>query len=479
MLRLLDILDNKAMNEDDPTFTYIYRLLEIVSPYVEQDQLPLNTIEILLRAAIVNGIGSEDAISLGDIAISYINVDRFQRHIIASDEWILALQYLISSYSPDIEFLDFSIPAPEEILVLPTVNDESELISSRKAMVEALSDLSVLPDFQQKYAYNSNVEEVTALAKSSTALTSRTSSSQGRIVLESLKQLLSAKQVPQVQLCSCILLGNLARSDTMGQYMLSHLNIQQDLLEIVRSSSDDQVLHSTLAFLRNLAIPSQNKEVLQDSGILESLSRFWGASATIKPQMTYSAAMVARQVINGCIANVRRLLRPLSTDHSSPAHSKTYLSLILASFTLIDDIAVKTEVGRIVAAVLRAVVSTQDAALADLLFTLHGDLATPLGVMVTQNQYPVIRSEGWFAMALMARSAAGAELLHVLLSDAAVFGALGATISGSTSTIQTKDSTPELSSEPSPDQQAKDRQNALVLVNEMLKHGVRLQIPFV
>jgi hypothetical protein len=137
-------------------------------------------------------------------------------------------------------------------------------------------------------------------------------------------------------------------------------------------------------------------------------------------------------------------------------------------------------------------------------FKMHPDVGRPLSFMVSQDKWPVVRSEGWFVFALMARFPEGAQCISDLMHDVAVFqplvemltgkkiidypypppssspgsetsnaiGSPSGSGSGSTSTFNLEGRSPE---SVQPHAQAAemariDRENALVLVSELLKN---------
>ncbi|MCJ1410739.1 hypothetical protein MMC19_004825 [Ptychographa xylographoides] len=217
------------------------------------------------------------------------------------------------------------------------------------------------------------------------------------------------------------------------------------------------------------------------------MARFW--TVELMPQLTYAAVSLGRQVINGSILNISKLLTSLSLDEESPASSKTYLSLMFSLFDKSDDPTVKVEIGRIVAAILRCLCASEPLpnpshrdSLLHRLYQLHPDVAQPLAMMVTQARWPIIRSEGWFALALMARSVEGSAAVDSILQQVEVFGGLEASIRGQSSLLTTNLSesysdpgSPDLSegrttSERRADMQTKDRENAMVMVSEILRN---------
>ena len=154
------------------------------------------------------------------------------------------------------------------------------------------------------------------------------------------------------------------------------------------------------------------------------------------PQITHTTASLMRQLINRCTDNISRILTPLSADEESPAYSRTYLSLILSLFENSDDLTIKVEIARIVAAIFRTIhtsdVSTPSSfseITLHRLYSLHPNIGWPLAVMVSQTQWPVMRSEGWFAMALAARTKEGSLAIDAVL-EVSVLDALEGTIRG-------------------------------------------------
>ncbi|KAL9121312.1 MAG: hypothetical protein Q9187_002135 [Circinaria calcarea] len=288
------------------------------------------------------------------------------------------------------------------------------------------------------------------------------------------------------------MLGNLARSDEMCKSMVFRLQIHTILITALKNSSDTQVIHSVLSFLRNLGLAAETKQAIGEADAIGTVARLW--SCDTLPQVAHAAASFTRQIINGSLPNVHRLLAPLSPDPDSPAHARTYLSLLLSLFDKSDDVTIKMEVARTVAAILRCTHSADRSSFGESrdtieqrLYSLHPDLGQPLINMITQTQWPIIRSEGWFALALMARSKEGSTALDSILNRVELFGALEQTIRGQSSlagarshvgnsavvsegmpSVNFTDPVPRLDQEE--DMRLKDRENAMVLVHELIRN---------
>ena len=437
------------------------------------DTSPDEAVGIFLQASIKPDIDVDDSISLVDIALLHLKQPRFQNTLVENDQFQLALKFLIRTYSAEADLSEDDLP---DVASLKTSyrdpEDEKELFRARTTVIQTLAETSSLAAFTAKYA---SLENPTT---------------------EILTNWLVAPQA-QLQQCSCIVLGNLACSDEICTSMVADSDIVRGLFAILRSSSDSQLIHAALGYLRNLALPEDNKNILGAAGAIEILNRFWTSDPL--PQISHLAAGVVRQLVNGSLSNVRKLLSSLSSDKDSPAFSRTYLSLLLSTYDKSDDIAVRTEIARVVTAILRCIHGQQTLQpardeLLYRLYSLHPDLGRPLASMVVQSQFPVIRSEGWFGFALIARSGRGRPLISNVVSDVTVFGALEKAIRGDPYDTQAESaslSASPLSAYASPvalspqsggsaqqqrEIRSKDRQNAMILVNELLRNGVGLQI---
>ena len=397
--------------------------------------------------------------------VIFLELERFQKILIARDLVTIPLLIIIRSFSPQAPASPLLSVANLNTLVRDP-EEEEQLSAVRSALIRALSDVSAVPEFGRRYPIGSSL-------------------------FDSLLRWLSSSGV-HFQICSCIMLGNLARSDMVCSSMVKDLHLHQILATLLKESSDLQVLHSVLGFLRNLALPIGNKDPMGAAGMIEAISRIWSMEFNV--QLQYAAVGLTRQLLNGSIANVQRLLNPLSLDPDSPAHEKTYLSLLLSLFEKTDQTPTKLEIARIIAAIWRCLnVADQPLEIEDIdtiihkLFSKHSNVLVPLAMMVSQSQWPVLRSEGWFALALMARSKEGTAAINSVLGRVEFLGALVETITGKSMAVEvdnrTAASEPGSGSEPTepgmrPNQREemrmRDRENAMVLVSELLKNSVRL-----
>ncbi|KAB8212882.1 hypothetical protein BDV33DRAFT_197196 [Aspergillus novoparasiticus] len=151
---------------------------------------------------------------------------------------------------------------------------------------------------------------------------------------------------------------------------------------------------------------------------------------------------------------------------NSQPPASTYLSQLLLLFEKTDSTPIRIEIGRIIASICRTLVPKsreQDEeadAILKRLFSIHSGIAFPLGAMISQTQWPVVRSEGWFALALMASSQPGSVTVVECLEKMDLFPTLEQ--SSSAESLGSTDEADKL-------QLIKDRDNIIVLIQEILK----------
>ncbi|GAQ43091.1 GTP-binding protein [Aspergillus niger] len=418
---LLKLVKDGAFKDKDALLDYVFELIELQGIASSPD----GTISLLVELALDEDVASTPArfSCLVSGLATYLNNTRFQEICISS--------YIV----PDIlGVLSRSLTFKTE----SSAEDTQALAQSRLKINQILAEISGSTSFAQYYPLDSPLAQ-------------------------SLKTWLKSTD-DQLQICSCVILGNLARSDATCERMVQDLNIHEELITILKSDVRGAVLHSALGFLKNLAIAGNNRLVLGEAGILPAVSRLWQYESV--PQVQFAATSIARQVIVAAVDNISRLLEGLPRDGTDSNDERTYLSLLLALFQKTDSTPIKTEIGRTVASICRTLVPKSRegdptaVALLDRFFDLHEDIALPVGAMIAQSQWPVVRSEGWFAMALMASNKGGAMAVSRSLQRMEILPLLEKTLSAEAS--EPAEETEQL-------QTKKDRDNISVLVQELLK----------
>ncbi|KAI6713290.1 hypothetical protein JHW43_004163 [Diplocarpon mali] len=476
---LIDLISSPRFNDSRPLLGYLCKILDLMAAQAFDPELaPESTPIVLLRIATNRElpVAMDDFIALVNTALAYLQYERYQKALISQDALdstlaVLEDSYTRSDFHPSIQAFGVAKSSDQD--------DTKALSQMRTKFNQVLSDLSALPAFQEAYP-----------------VTSAFSSS--------LRRWLSSPHL-QLQVCACIMLGNIARSDKTCEQFVHVSQVHKLLVTILVDATDSQLLHATIGFLKNLAMPAKNKEVLGDAGLFEVLPRLW-ALDVLQP-IQFSAISLARQLTIGNFNNVRRICKRLSEDEESPAYTRTKLSLLIALFERTDVEPIKMEIARLVTSICRVfntsvgrdTTEAETSRIQRNFFSLHPDIGRPLSFMVSQTKWPVVRSEGWFVFALMARTPEGAQCVRDLIEDATVFRLLAEMLTGKPIIDDTlSSSSPSSSVSPYPPPSAPplpsinseleahttesgqphaqasemarlDRENGLVLVNELLK----------
>jgi len=438
----------------------------IPNPASESANAPDNTVLVLFQIAVdrESPCDMDDYVALVNTAVAYMQNEKFQKALIAQGGLDTTLSVLVDSYTRFDSAPSIGGPSPDQ--------DEAKILSQmRSSLNQVLSDVSALPEFKESYPV---VSPFTS----------------------SLRRWLSSPQM-QLQVCACIMLGNLARSDAACEEFVHTSQVHKPLIEILIDTTDSQLLHAAIGFLKNLAMPLKNKEVIGTPTLWAALPRLWLLDTL--QQIQYSSISLARQLVNGTFENVRKVCKRLSQDKDSPAHMRTSLSILMALFDRTDVEPIKMEISRLVTAVCRTFNSHTFDSPEDMervrknFFTMHPDVGRPLSFMVSQTKWPVVRSEGWFVFALMARFPEGAQCISDMMQDVTVFQPLVELLTGKnlvdykspsasvSPSASGSASSPGMTMDgPTPEsvkphaQAAEmariDRENALVLVSELLKN---------
>ncbi|KKZ63048.1 hypothetical protein EMCG_02549 [[Emmonsia] crescens] len=433
---LLTLLSGDLI-EGNALLTYTFELLETSTEHAAAqgvERAPDVALPLLINLATDEDIEFTHFATLCSCLASYLQNERFQNLCIIRRLVERVILVLRRSY----DLIPHAL-APEDIQMLTQL---------RLRLNQALSDISALPLFSQAYPPNCDLSETL------------------RSWLREPKD--------QLQICACVMLGNLAREDKICTSMVKDFQVHVPLISILNGDAKGAVLHAVLGFLKNLAIATDNKEHLGSAGIIKAVSRLWAFDTV--PQVQFSAASLTRQVIVSSFNNISRLLEPLSSDPDSPANSRTHLSLLLSLFEKSDSTPIKIEIGRTICAICRSInqrqqdgteAAIESSDLSERLYKLHEDVAWPIGTMITQTEWPVVQSEGWFALALMASTPAGSLAVVDSLQNMSVFQLINDTVKMVISEASGGESAQEKTERL---KKAKDRDNAIILVNGLLKN---------
>ena len=241
-----------------------------------------------------------------------------------------------------------------------------------------------------------------------------------------------------LQTSACIMLGNVATSDAACLSLVNSHSIHIPLIAIMSQKDKDYgTVFSSVGMLRNLVLPTENKLVVGDpeSGIWQALETRWlhDIEGGIEKQVPYAVSGLGRILVKGCRKNALRMLEnatsSLPDDGEASEEITTRLSILLKLSAKSDEVPTKTEIVRTVCEVLRCVAAWKKqssgwAASEDGIgltlaeveervynsggkYRNHGMLPQVIGAMVNQDKWPAVRSEGIFALGLLAAGFGG------------------------------------------------------------------------
>ncbi|KAI8628522.1 ARM repeat-containing protein [Xylariaceae sp. FL1651] len=267
-------------------------------------------------------IDTEDFLGQASVALTYLSQDQFQQTFLETPG---SINIILQVFSKACGGFDISQIDRE---------DQAQLKQIQTAFTATLADLSAQPLFASSCTLDS-------------------------LEVQMLQRWISTPYIP-LQSAACLMLGNIARSDEKCSYLVQHSAIHVPLIAILTDPTnvDAGLLHSVLSFLKNLAIPTGNKAMLGNAGLLEThvLPRIWDLDT--QPQVQFDAVSLTRLLLVSCPANVRRICAPLSEDPASPAHDRSTLHLLMDLNTRSDHEPTKMETARAVMTVCRVLHSS-------------------------------------------------------------------------------------------------------------------------
>ncbi|ROT42636.1 ARM repeat-containing protein [Sodiomyces alkalinus F11] len=509
---LVDLLSSPRLIGCYSLISTIGTILELLvaqqpEPMVASPQTP----SVLLNLAVDSSVVDDpaDTVLLISVALSYLSFENLQSTFVASG----GVPTILSAFQRFTTLLDSAAAAVAQ--GDDAKNDlGSQFRQAGSTFMQLLADICYLPSFTSTHPLGSPVFET---------LTSWLDPS-------SHPSLQAA-----ACLCIGNLARSDETSIALVQTHATHLPViaivASQLQSLPQPPPDPLLLHSSLSLLKNLAIPPATKPLLSSLLSPQLLPSLWSLDPNTSlqiPQLQFASASLARLLLTSSPPNVRLFISP---DQGTKGEDETPLHRLLDLFTKADPTSAahtRTEAARALLAILKALHTTptgdqqsdnnnnndnddDDADDAEPLpSSLRADfyaryanesLLPILAFLVTQDKFPALRSEAWFVMALMARSLDGAAAVTRLLkSSEGAWDALRNRVRGrqdhvaSTADDRTGEASSSLfpaegtvtidassSAEGLPAQQQRkkdggdvtraDRENALVLVSELMRIG--------
>ncbi|EPS40456.1 hypothetical protein H072_5709 [Dactylellina haptotyla CBS 200.50] len=285
--------------------------------------------------------------------------------------------------------------------------------------------------------------------------------------------------------CAALVLGNVARSAESCKVLTTCYTIHLSLVKILEDQSQIGALHAAGGALRNILIglPGLREDIVA-AGVLAHCQKFYLASVMIEVQ--HMGLSLARILIANSIENVAMILKPLESESDvSP------MTQILDLYEGNTELPIRTEIGRIVVSILREIAkcSDQDSRkpyLRTIIIGMCPRFVEPIIQITIQDKWPVVASEGWFAMALFARTIEGANALADIKFPKEFYKLIRSSMSATVATLEEKsiiqtdpmtamrgESKTELggNTEIAANRHQKDRDNIYIFLSEFLRNN--------
>ncbi|EHK23602.1 uncharacterized protein TRIVIDRAFT_63969 [Trichoderma virens Gv29-8] len=400
--RLIDLLSAPSLANYIVFVPYFCKILALlVSQEGEAARASPRTVEILLTLAtsLPSRDDIDDFISLVSVAGAYLADDKFQVALIQGP---LMQLFLSTFYHAHTHF---------NLLEIDDADTEASLKKLYSSLLVSLADITGNDLFAACYPLHSQVAQNFLAWLQSSNL--------------------------QLQTAACLALGNLSRSDEVTTSLVQVYFAHAPLIRLLSNQdiTDAQLLHSALSFLKNLAIPLQNKPLLGDLLDVACVPRLY--SLDTSPQVQFAAVSLTRLLLLNCPANVARICAPLSADPASPARERSSVNGIITLYERSDAEPTRLEAARAVAAMCRMLHSgpvvplladweppvveggitssePEENQRREYFYSKH-NVARALSFLISQQKWPSLRSEAWFVFALMCRSKEGSRVILELL----------------------------------------------------------------
>ncbi|KAJ4350274.1 uncharacterized protein N0V89_008895 [Didymosphaeria variabile] len=380
--------------------TITNRTTEKLTPAQLGDETSMAVFDNILRtAAKYDEDHCQDYVAL---IVHYLQDPEFQQKVAHPDVVQRLLELLL-----DLEFNELT---KEEVQVvmqeLGTQNNPNETASEETSiilmvrLVNCVSALSATDAFVKSFTLDSRI-------------------------VHTLKEKLVLPQATPSTVCACVMLGNIATSDSVCIDMVQKLGLHETLIEMLAMRKEQALLYAAAGFMRHLAFPESNRPILGAAGLVETCCHLFGNIED--PAVRGEGAATLCKLVTNCLPNidivVRRGLPPnimlaRLPDVPIPGEPKYLHHVVRQALTPsapLPSTSMKNpmiELGRTLITILRYIRRpTSEGDLGELArcFFDVPAVARPIARLVRQRFYADARSEGLLGLGLMAQTPEGAS----------------------------------------------------------------------
>ncbi|KAG4302736.1 hypothetical protein PCK1_001091 [Pneumocystis canis] len=214
-----------------------------------------------------------------------------------------------------------------------------------------------------------------------------------KLVMDMLLDCLDINSYGTLTMCACVMLGNLARTGNsiyrVCVYFVHELRLHEKLINIIKSLDNPKIIYSAAGFLKNLSISNNNKSIIGEAGGIKSCMKLFTFDL-VKP-IQYLAVSIFRQLIINETKNISFSISSGAFEQLLELRKKT------------DDYSIVMEASRVLSSMIRTINKFK-------LFDIEKKLASYTNLedifrdMILQTQYPIVRTDAIFSLALITRS---------------------------------------------------------------------------
>ncbi|KAL1609889.1 hypothetical protein SLS60_001554 [Paraconiothyrium brasiliense] len=354
---------------------------------------------ILQTAATYDEDHCQDYVAL---IVHYLQDSEFQRKVARPDVVQRLLELLLELESNELTKEEIQVVMEE----LGNQNNPNETVSEETSiilmvrLVNCVSALSATDSFVKSFTLDSRI-------------------------VHTLKEKLIMQQARPSTVCACVMLGNIATSDSVCIDMVQKFGLHEALIEMLAMRTEQALLYAAAGFMRHLAFPESNRPILGAAGLVETCCHLF--SNAQDPAVRGEGAATLCKLVTNCLPNIDRVvchslppnmvLAPLP-DIPSPG-KPTYLHYVVRQASTpsapLPSASMKNpmiELGRTLVAILRYIRRpTSEGDLNELARCFFGapGVARPVAGLVRQRFYADARSEGLLGLGLMAQTPEGAS----------------------------------------------------------------------
>lgn len=396
---IADLLAGDKISED--AIEYAASLMTWTTTKLNIDQITDATSLSVFDNLLDTSIRTEDEVYYDFVTICahYLEIPPFQKKLM-SVEILNKILDLVLDFESKLTFEEMK----EGFKALSSKQDSEEVpleeqnIALLVQLIHSLSTISALGTFGKQFEFESTLV--------------------GRLINK-----VRSEDVTPSTVLACVMLGNLATLDSISTDLVENKKIHIALARILSKESYPALLYAAAGFMRHLAFPVANRDVLGEVGLVETCGRLLSNK---DPSVRGEAAAILCKLVTGSLQNVKKVVYdaipdgvvPFQVSGTEAPQKPTLLYCIItqafAPSAPVPSTSMKNasiEIGRLEIAMLRTLERERAATdITPILIRMYQTplIVRPVALLVRQRFFAEARSEGLLGLGLMAQTEEGA-----------------------------------------------------------------------